>query len=192
MRISGIQNFIANGINKVNQNSNNSVNNSTKNNLERSPMQDTVSFKGYEEGEEKASSKEFASLCVRWKFFNAKLLRQEAPLEDSIYLKVIPAKDTLYDFKRGTCALRLSTPKELWVEERCYTSDPNDYYKTMKKRMEDFRIEKGLKKGWEKNLKTLEDFQNAVELAKYLAINKYFSTTSEDTEIDRPFGVPGL
>ena len=42
MRISGIQNFITNNINKVNQNSSNSVNNSTKNNLERSPMQDTV------------------------------------------------------------------------------------------------------------------------------------------------------
>ncbi len=44
MRISGIQNFITNNINKVNQNSSNSVNNSTKNNLERSPMQDTVSL----------------------------------------------------------------------------------------------------------------------------------------------------
>ena len=43
MRISGIQSFISNNNNRINQNSNN-INNASKNNLERSPMQDTVSF----------------------------------------------------------------------------------------------------------------------------------------------------
>ena len=181
MRISNVQNLAvnaANAMNKCCKPRKANENNAAQNNLERSPMQDTVSFEGYEEGKDKASSKEFASLCVRWKFFNAKLLRQETPLEDSIYLKVMPAEDTLFDFKRATCALRLSTPEELRKEESHYASDPDDYYRTMKRHMEDFRKQKGLEKGWEKNLETLEDFQNAVELAEYLDRHPYFGSGS--------------
>lgn len=206
MRILGIQNFITNNINKVNQNSNNSVNNSSKNNLERSPMQDTVSFGKF--------GGKYASIADEYAF--DKLLdgniNYYSILDKCIYLSIEPTKETINDLSKNTYEANLVSFQTF------YPNDSQDIIsqmdKLMRNRIEDFNKEKreqfklslengSLKKeefdkkmqqyksGWEKHLTSTEDFERAGELADYLDDNGFFPRYSEGENdwMKRPFGL---
>ncbi len=173
MRISGIQNFITNNINKVNQNSNNSVNNSTKNNLERSPMQDTVSFGKYDE-----ENYNFVSKCVIRKLVAIRQLGIQGPLRDSKYLKLAPAKDTLLDPEKGKCTLKFNVAYLKEVQPFSNEKDVNDYLERMQQHLNKFNSIHKYQEGWEKELEQPEDFVRAIEFAEYLERHPYFSGDS--------------
>ncbi len=173
MRISGIQNFITNNINKVNQNSSNSVNNSTKNNLERSPMQDTVSFGRYDK-----ENYTFVSKCVTRKLYKIGELGTELPLRESDYLKVVPAKDTLLDPWRGKCALEFNIDYLKEVRPFASETDVDRFSSRMQEHLDDFNADHRYEAGWEKELDEPEDFVRAIEFAEYLERHPYFSGDS--------------
>ncbi len=165
MRISGIQNFITNNINKVNQNSNNSTKNSTKNSLERSPMQDTVSFGRFDKTyEDLVSNYVGIRLINNWHAYTT--------LEDTIYLNVQPTEETKRNLQNDVYELELVSLREFrpW-----YNDDeikPRD--DLMRTHIRKFNEIYGYKPGWEKHLTSTEDFEKAARLASYLDDNGYF------------------
>ena len=187
MRISGIQNFITNSINKVNQNSNNSVNNSTKNNLERSPMQDTVSFGKYDE-----ENYNFVSKCVIRKLVAIRQLGIQGPLRDSKYLKLAPAKDTLLDPEKGKCTLEFNIDYLKEVRPFASETDVDRFSSRMQEHLDDFNADHRYEAGWEKELDEPEDFVRAIEFAEYLNNHPYFSGDRETEIPDRPYHIPGV
>ena len=175
MRISGIQNFITNNINKVNQNSSNSVNNSTKNNLERSPMQDTVSFGEYSE-----KHANFVQECMTYHLLAAGELGIEFPLMMSDYLVVSPTEDTLLDPKRGKCRLRFATADEV-LKATGGARTPRfeeTYIRRMNELLTEFNNNWGYEPGWEKELDKPEDYVKAARFAQYVERHPYFSGDS--------------
>ncbi len=186
MRISNVQNFALNAVNAIDKccrprkaNENNSAHNS----LERSPMQDTVSFGSFDE-----KYYDFVSECMLHNLRKGKnrdnFMRLMDNVEDSQYVRLMPTKDTLLDPKRGKCKLRLVSFKEM----RPYASDEKVKYSDdiMRNHIKDFNKIHELEDDWEQELKTPEDFEMAAELARYLDNHGYFpkdSCGSDDVDV---------
>ncbi len=178
MRIQGIQNFAQNAIDKCCK-PRKSLENNSQNNLERTPAMDTVSFGVYDK-----ANKDFVSSCAVYKLIgHDRFLRLTEALEDSIYLRVFPTKDTLLDPMRGKCRLELVSFREMRPDAPKRMVD--EYDETMRDRMKDFNEMNHLEDGWEKELSTKEDFVNAAELAIYLDDHGLFP--KDDDHYVRPF-----
>ena len=173
MRISGIQNFITNNINKVNQNSKNSVKNSTKNNLERSPMQDTVSFGKFDE--------RYESLINR--YVGVRLINNRAAyrtLKDSIYLILKPTEETKKNLQNDVYELDLVSLREFRPNEEEWVIKQTD--DLMRYHINTFNEIYGYGSDWEKHLTSTEDFEKAARLASYLDNNGYFPSHDNNRE----------
>ncbi len=190
MRISNVQNFALNAVNAIDKccrprkaNENNSAHNS----LERSPMQDTVSFGSYDE-----KNRHFVSECMLHNLLKgnySNFMRLMDNVEYSQYVRLMPTDDTLLDPNRGKCKLKLVSFKEMRPEAS--QEKVNDYDDTMRDHIKEFNEINELEDDWEQELKTPEDFKMAAELALYLDNHGYFPKDSGEVAY-KPYSLYGI
>lgn len=165
MRISEVQNFALNSLNKCCKPRKSNENISSNNSLERSPMMDTVSFGRFDERyKRQVSSYAALRLVNNWNAYNV--------LKDCIYLNLQPTEETKKnpqndEYELVLISLRAYRPER--SEKMIKDSDELMQYHINK-----FNEIYGFEPGWEKHLRTTEDFEKAAQLANYLDDNGYF------------------
>ncbi len=164
MRISEVQNFALNSLNKCCKPRKSNENISSNNSLERSPMMDTVSFGKFDQ--------KYYPL-VRKYVFNQ--LFDNIPAYDALrnatYVNLEPTEETIINPKNGEYKLELISCKTFRPDFSQQRVD--DYDGTMRMHIRNFNEMHGYKAGWEKHLSTTEDLEKAAALAEYLECHGY-------------------
>ncbi len=173
MRIESIQNFTATALDKCCRPRKSNENTPSNNNLERSPIMDIVSFGKFDERYKKTTEHH-----VGIKLINNRAYYRV--LRDCIYLNLRPVDATKQDFENSEYKLELVSLREFRPDDETWVIKQSD--ELMQSHIDDFNEMHGLKSGWEKHLRTTEDFEKAAQLANYLDNNGYFPRHDDDHE----------
>ena len=181
MRISNIQNFAVNMMDKCCKPRKSVENNQAQNGLERSPAMDTVSFGKFDKKYADETQIYVAGVLLDdWEEYRA--------LNRSTYLSIKPTKETLNDPSKNIYKASIVSYSTFRPDASKQKVD--DYDETIKNLIRDFNELYGYKSGWEKNLHTREDFIKAARLANYVEQRGYIPRDTEgedDWMKNRPF-----
>ncbi len=165
MRISNIQNFAVNMMDKCCKPRKSVENNQAQNGLERSPAMDTVSFGKFGVNGKKGYKDEKAEEYAQYLLLAEDMSDFEV-ICDSIYLDVVTK-----DFMNNIYSASLVSLKALQPWENKDTIDICD--RKIKNAYKEFNKENDLEEGWERKLHDEKDFRLLAELARHLNYNGY-------------------